>query len=231
MAYIDFKELKAAVPIVEVAKWLQLDITQKGDTWRGHCPFCESGGDRALVITPAEKSFCCHGTCDPKPGQKRYGGDIIELVARMQHVSPRDAAQQIAKRFNFGNSSNSDHSHRDNRSDITKPAPAPATDGLQPLDHLKTDHPAIEALGLTVPICEALGIGYAAKGIMRGRIAFPIRLSNGALVGYQGLATSPDQTPLILFPKNLAEKLTAKAEPAAPADEKVVDFKKFYRAS
>src|SRR5258708_6957110 len=109
--YIDFKELKKAVPIVDVLQWLKFDLKPKGPRLRGECPFCERGGDRAFVVTPAENTFCCHGGCEPKPGKEAYGGDIIELVSRHFNCAPREAAIKIAEQFGFGNS-NSEQLHR-----------------------------------------------------------------------------------------------------------------------
>jgi hypothetical protein len=41
---------------------------------------------------------------------------------------------------------------------------------------------------------------------MNGRIAIPLRLPNGELAGYVGLATTAEQAPLLKFPTNLDEK-------------------------
>lgn len=56
---------------------------------------------------------------------------------------------------------------------------------------------------------------------MNGRVVFPLRLGDGTLVGYIGLATKADQVPLLKFPDNLAEKCGAggivkEAEPEPP---------------
>jgi hypothetical protein len=45
----------------------------------------------------------------------------------------------------------------------------------------------VEALGLTQEAAEALGIGYASKGMMKGYVAIPIRLPTGELTGYIGI--------------------------------------------
>jgi hypothetical protein len=56
-------------------------------------------------------------------------------------------------------------------------------DHFPPLDYLEHDHITVEALGLA----EALGIGYAPKGMMKGYVAIPIRLPTGELTGYIGV--------------------------------------------
>jgi hypothetical protein len=42
----------------------------------------------------------------------------------------------------------------------------------------------VEALGLSQETAEALGIGYAPKGMMKGYVAIPMRLPTGELTGY-----------------------------------------------
>jgi hypothetical protein len=60
-------------------------------------------------------------------------------------------------------------------------------DKFPPLDYLEADHITVEALGLSQETAEALGIGYAPKGMMKGYVAIPIRLPTGELTGYIGI--------------------------------------------
>jgi len=55
---------------------------------------------------------------------------------------------------------------------------------------------------IDVETAEALGIGYARKGMMRGRVAIPIRKEDGTLVGYCGF--SADADPFLKLPTNFA---------------------------
>jgi hypothetical protein len=50
---------------------------------------------------------------------------------------------------------------------------------LKGLDYLEADNAAVQALGIPVEVAQALGIGYAKKGIMRGRICIPLRDASG----------------------------------------------------
>jgi hypothetical protein len=59
------------------------------------------------------------------------------------------------------------------------------------------------------PKSEALGIGYAPKGMMKGYVAIPIRLPTGELTGYIGIteAKLPKEFHLsnvVTFPKKPA---------------------------
>lgn len=205
--YVDFAAVKAAVTFEQAIELLGLKMKKQGKTYRSACPSCQKGDDRSLAVTPGE-GFYCHA--------QRKGGDVIAFVAHVRGCSQREAGGELQERF---------------LSERPKQRPAPQereSDELQPLDHLTTDHPAIEALGLTSEVCDALGIGYASKGMMRGRVAFPLRLPDGTLVGYAGLATSGDQAPLMLLPSNLDQRIATPPKQEI-ADDKVVDFKKFFR--
>ena len=54
---------------------------------------------------------------------------------------------------------------------------------LKPLAYLTTDQVAVEALGFSVTACQALGVGFAPKVTMRGRVVFPLRLPDRKLCG------------------------------------------------
>jgi hypothetical protein len=59
--------------------------------------------------------------------------------------------------------------------------------GLQPLAYLEADHPAVEAAGFNPEEAQAIGIGFAGRGMMRGTVAVPIRDEHGTLLGYIGV--------------------------------------------
>lgn len=192
MPYVDFKELKRSVRMLDVIEWLEIKLKPEGKTFRGPCPYCNSRDDRALVATPSEHIWYCHS--------EAVGGDTIALVAKHFGCSTRDAALKMKE-----SCGNSEPVHR---STVTIPSTKPERppvkgDVLQPLAHLKHEHEALTALGISPEACRALGVGCASKGLMRGRVAFPLRLPDGTLIGYAGLATTADQAPLMLLPSNL----------------------------
>jgi len=104
----------------------------------------------------------------------RVGGDIIALVAHVHGLTMHKAAEFISQH-------------------MSEPQ-------LEPLTYLEEAHEAVQALGVSSEVARSVGIGYAKKGIMRGRIAFPLRLQNGALVGYLGVAPNAD----VKLPKDLS---------------------------
>jgi hypothetical protein len=193
--FVDFAELKARIRIEQVIPILGLTM-KGGNQLRGPCPACK-GDPRAMAINTDKQGFYCHA--------RSKGGDLIALVAHVRGSSQREAGVFLQEHFGGGQ--------------VASPkAAVDAETALQPLDYLETDHEVIGLLGLTPEACEALGAGFAPKGTMAGRVLIPLRLPNGTLVGYCGIATRDDQEPLLLFPKNIAER--AKPEPEkVPADK------------
>lgn len=177
--YIDFADLKARISISQVLQMLDIELKQQGDQLRGRCPIHQGGNDRQFVVTPAKGVWYCFGDC-------ACGGDMIELVAKARGLSVKQAAQEIAEHFGVNGQ---------------RPAAASTAAGtLAPLDYLQTDHPALDALGLRPETLAAFGAGYAAKGIMRGRLAVPIHAHDGTLLAYCGRSLD-ENDPALAYPK------------------------------
>lgn len=190
MAFVDFAALKNRVAIETVLPKLGLEMNQTGGQYRGPCPACQSGGKRALVVTPKKSAFYCFGG--------RIGGDVIALVAHIQQCSMKDAARYLSDMMGEG----SDEDRTKNSTDqntVPEERIKEATRSLQPLSYLQADHAAVEALGVTADTCVAFSAGYAPKGIMRGRLAIPIHDRSGTLVAYCGYAVS-GESPSLIFP-------------------------------
>jgi DNA primase len=184
---LDFAELKQRVSIEQVASWIGAQLKPHGAQLRGPCPICKAGGDRAFVITPAKRCYYCFGEC-------RKGGDIIALVANAKGLSAKEAAEAIARHFGGERTGTVPHS---------SPQPMQQEKGaLKPLDYLQSDHEAVRALGLSEETAQAFAMGYAPRGILRGRVAVPIRDRAGVLLAYCGIATTNEQSPRFLFPSN-----------------------------
>jgi hypothetical protein len=200
--FVDFAALKERIDIRELIPILGLTMKQAGVQYRGPCPVCK-GDPRALAINSEKNGFYCHA--------RGKGGDSIALTAHVRGTSQREAALFLQDHLGAGEAPRSRASET-------------AHNALQPLDYLETDHEVIELLGLSVAACEALGAGFAPKGVMTGRIVIPLRLPDGTLVGYFGIATKEDQVPLLKFPPNLEERCRtvpskAEAPPKVPGDE------------
>lgn len=199
---VDFKALKTITFEQAIDFLTELkEPKREGDQLRFACPACNDGNKRALSINPAKGFQCFAG--------KKSGNDAVALVAHVRNISNYDAGKLLEDRF------------------LAKPAaraPSAAStasggrrEPLQtPLDYLEHTHPVADLLGLSAATLEALGGGFAPKGTMSGRLLIPLRMPDGALVGYLGIATSEDQEPLLLFPKNLEERVTTKTATDTP---------------
>ena len=189
-AYIDFDDLKARVSIDKVVQMLGLTMRKSSAQIRCQCPACK-GDDRSLAVTVEKNSYYCF--------QERKGGDQIALAAHVLGVDQRKAAEKIASHFGL------------TASPSTAPAPSsrpeqPRSGGMKELEYLDPLHEAVEALGISPTTADLVGIGFANKGTMSGRVLLPIRMPTGELIGYCGIAMG--KTPEYLFPDNLEERAT-----------------------
>jgi len=162
--YVDFTALKEAVTIEQVAQLLDLELKQTNGQLRGPCPTCNSGGDRALVITPSKGLYYCFA--------EKKGGDMIALAGHIEGLAMKDAAQFINDTLTVPEEKVAKETSSNKK--------------LQPLT-LEHDHELVTAIGLDPTAAEALGIGYCSKGIMKGIVAFPLRDEDGVLQHYVGV--------------------------------------------
>jgi DNA primase len=189
MAYVDFATVKEQVPVEQAIERLGLSLKQRNGQWRGPCPTCQSGGERALVVTPAKRAFYCFGA--------RVGGDVIAFVAHIRDCSMKDAAEFLSE----GNSTSTSAVSRNSTSSGTVPEERSkeGVRNLRPLTYLQPGHETVLGMGLEEDTCVSFGAGYAPKGIMRGRLAIPIHDWNGNLVAYCGRTVTRD-SPTLIFP-------------------------------
>jgi hypothetical protein len=203
---LDFAEIKARISLQQVMEMLDLRLKKANSQYRGSCPV-HGGGDRTLVITPSEGFYCF---------AEKKGGDQIALYAHVKGCNNYDAAAALQQHF---------------RIEQPQPPSRPAarSDGLEPLTYLEHEHEILDLLGLSPAVCKALGAGYAGKGTMNGRIAIPLRLEDGTLIGYFGIATNPDQEPLLKFPPNLDERCNVPEPAEEPEKRSTEDMRKILR--
>src|SRR5438552_1980199 len=130
-AFVDFAKLKQDVSIEQVVQMLALQMKQTGDQWRGPCPTCKSGGDRALAINTTKQSFYCFG--------QKKGGDLIALTAHIKDISQRDAGLLIASHFGTVHSDTVtvNSSRNSSPQPQARKAAAARQEPLQPLSYLE----------------------------------------------------------------------------------------------
>jgi len=158
---LDFSEVKSRVTIEDAISILGLVVKPEGHQLRGHCPCSEGGGLRNLVVTPAKGVFYCFTA--------KKGGDCISLAAHVRGITVKEAAVLLDGKK------------------AAEPEKKNGEESFQPLTYLDATHELVIALGFTPEVCEAVGIGFAPKGSMRGNVLIPVRLPTGHLVGYVGV--------------------------------------------
>jgi DNA primase len=158
-SFVNFDEVKERVSLLDTVALLGLELTKRGETYRGTCPVCEGSKDRALVVTPGKGWYCFTG---------KVGGDQIGLVSHIKGLPAKEAAQFLA-------------------GDVPKETPKKPSEGFKALDYLQPEHDAVQALGFDVETAKALQLGYAPRGVMKGTVAVPLYTSQGKLAGYIGI--------------------------------------------
>ena len=193
MAFLDFAALKEAVTIEQAIDWLGLDLREGNQQFRGSCPTCKSSGPRSLVITPSKQAFYCFA--------ERLGGDVIALVAHIQQMNMKEAAEFLVKKGSVSTPGS-------NNSVSTVPPERIKKDtrSLQPLNYLEPGHAKIKNLSISKETCIKFAAGYAPKGIMRGKFAFPIHDADGQLIAYGGISLD-DPSAELTFPKDFNPEL------------------------
>lgn len=176
---MDFQDIKARIRIEDAIPFLGLNLkrTTNGQL-RGKCPACDSDNERALVVTPSKGAYCFN---------EKRGGDLLWLVSHVKGIGVRQAAQELAAHF-LTEPQEPRRSKQSGTGAAKESQQATGNVTLMPLSYL--DHS--QAFGLDEETAKALGIGFAAKGLMRSRIAIPIRTDTGKLVGYVGIEPDAD---------------------------------------
>ena len=89
--YLNFQYLKRAVPIVAVLhdKGLRTHLTKRGNQLFSPCPVHGGDNPRAFVVSLSNNLWHCFTKCDA-------GGDIVELVRRLDGKTYRQAARYLA---------------------------------------------------------------------------------------------------------------------------------------
>jgi hypothetical protein len=168
MERIDFQEVKAKYPVEVVARdFLKLPLKAGGeDQWRCACPACGSKDDRSLVVTVGKGAYC---------RVEKKGGDVIFLVHHVLKIGMRQAAEAILAHFQAPQSFRK----------VAEVLPQPENPLQKIAERLVHEHEAVQALGFDPETAERCNIGFDGKGLLRGRVAFPI-FEDGTLIGFIG---------------------------------------------
>jgi DNA primase len=187
MAWVNFRELREKLDFREVLRHYGVVINAPNKVQHhGKCPLPTHQGQRR------SQSFSVHLD---RGIWKCFGcgaqGNILDFACRMENLDPsksddiRQTAILLSKRYGI-------ISEKPAAGVVKKPA-APAkvpTLVNAPLDfklkNLDPDHPYLLNRGFTKQTIARFELGFCSRGLMKDRIAIPLRDSLGRLIGYAG---------------------------------------------
>lgn len=193
----DFRVIKSRVTILDVCARKNIELRGNQHQKTGKCPLpVHTSEDRdTFKVGWSRESkqwvWSCHSSsCVAARGGKKKGGDLIEFVQWLEALrSLREAGQKLVAWFGPF-------------TDDSLPGPPseevyetyPDGDINKPLRFVLKDpnpkDPYLHVRGFEEEECEYLGVGFhRGRGLMEGRIIFPIHNENGKLIAYAGRST------------------------------------------
>ncbi len=170
--HLMFKHLKQSVSIESVLQYKGLPpLRKRGHQLVGACPVHGGDNPNAFVVTPSKNIWHCFTKCNG-------GGDVIDLVCRMNHMTHYQTAQYLAS--------------------VSHTSPAPSipvkTQGLKPTFkpftrnlHLDCESPWFKGKGITGKTASHFEAGlYQGRGFLTDCIAVRLHDLEGCPIGYAG---------------------------------------------
>ena len=190
MPKIDFAQLRSQLSFAAVLAHYQVQGKDKGgEQWQGYCPLASHvhKGDGGKPRSPsfsvnfARGIYNCFG-CGSK-------GNVLEFVVRMEGFDPENGEQlrQGALRAEdlFLGGATSRTVPQVGTSQLPRPAPKEAAKEELPmvanapldftLQGLDLEHPYLTGRGFTPETARHFGLGFASRGLMKDRIAIPLK--------------------------------------------------------
>lgn len=191
--WLDADALKV-ISVQEVLDRYELleGLTQRGPTYSGPSPF--SGGGTLSVNT--EKNVWNDSWGRPEIEGRIVPGNVIGLVQAIERVPFRRALEILHERFAGGSRSEAETIRAKTATTLRRQSTEARREGNVPfgkeLKGLKADVPLLRDAGISPDTAKTWGVGYCSRGLMRGRVAFPIRSTDGTVVAYTGLSTKQE---------------------------------------
>jgi len=189
---INFQVAKQ-VPIAQVLAHYGVQLHATGGELRGQCPLPEHTSRESrnsFSVNIARNLWCCQSQSCIHARDGELGGTVLDLVARLERCSIREAAVRLTEWFG----------------EVT-PVPVQATSVSQTnlplrfqLSGLEHSHSYLEGRGITALTSRTLGIGYyGGPGMMPGRVAIAVHNEAHELVAYAGRSVEGED-PKYRFP-------------------------------
>ena len=178
-AHLAFSHLKRLVSIEQVltARGVIASLTQRGQRLIGPCPVHHGDHRQTFVVDLAKDLWYCFTRC-------RGGGDVVELVRRMDHCPYPDVARYLASLVQVAPTPA--------RTKATRPDRAyqPYTRELR----LDPHAPLLAEKGIWAQTARHFEAGaYHGPGFLAGCVAIRLHDPDGAPIGYAGRRLDPAQ--------------------------------------
>lgn len=230
--WIDFAAVRQALSFEAVLAHYQLDLPAGRRQGKIPCPFHDDATP-SCSINLDRGVFNCFG-CDAKGNALDFivrmeGGDkndpaamyaaaetAIAMMGRSKREFGRNAATpetpKTARRApsTVKSTSSSSEPGKTDQSGPEGSGEAPSNPAIDVSLDLSFDHPFLVARGIGAELAEAYGVGLCHRGVMRGRIVFPIHNLAGELVAYAGRLAAEELPPdaeRYRFPKHFRKSL------------------------
>lgn len=189
MPYIDFAELRTRVTLEQGAQMLGLALTPHGEQFRAACPRCNSGGPKAIVLTPSKGLFNCF------PGKK--GGDVTALVSHVLGCTMPEAAAKLDAFFENRTVQSTVNS---TVSKNHAKEPVKGFDFEAYADKLDTEH---DGLPVSSETLKHFRSGYSKAGQNVGRLAIAVHDTEGSIIAFCGRALRENDSPTLKLPNGI----------------------------
>jgi len=122
-----------------------------------------------LALTPSKSVYYCH--------HAQVGGDVISLAGHILGLSMKDAAEWLQDTLPDKRDVTVPQKPEGRTAPVAQPAPPAPQKQFDPDAYAAklTYDEHVAALGISEEDAAWLSIGYCSTGLLRGRVAFPIR--------------------------------------------------------
>lgn len=208
--WINFKELRASLDFEEVLRHYKVEVKRKNNQHHGFCPLPNHNGKRNSPSFSANLErgiFKCFG-CGAK-------GNLLEFAALMERVDTtngtkfRAFALEMRQRFCPGAGEKLHSNRAEPKMTTSVQAVGPSVSIVNaPLDFelqgLDVSHSYLKGRGFTEETIVHFGLGFCSRGLLKDRVAIPLKNHVGKLVGYAGRVVDDEaiseETPRYRFP-------------------------------
>lgn len=200
--WIDVDEIKRAVSIEQVlARYGLLDkLQRRGNSLRGLSPFRNETRPSFFVSLDKGVGGVWNDYPRPTVEGKEVPGNVVGLVMAIENCGFREALVKLHEMAGLPSPpprtsapvTATTASTAAKVSEVLTEEPSANQPFGKELAGLRFDVPFLEQRGLTAERARAWKIGYASRGLLKGRVVIPIRNRTGAIVAYIGRSLKDD---------------------------------------